>query len=163
MENNTERVYSRIGFSKKETEKIVNELNIVLANYQLFYQKLRNFHWNVTGNSFFELHNLFEDEYNAAHSSIDEIAERIRVFNHTPLSNFTDYLNVASIKESPDDLKTDKMVDVILADYETLIKILSKAANVSANESDSATEDMLIGFIFSLEKTHWMISSFKGE
>ncbi len=163
MENNTERVYSRIGFSKEETEKIVKQLNIVLSNYQLFYQKLRNFHWNVTGESFFVLHNLFEDEYNAAHSTIDEIAERIRIFNHTPYSNYSDYLNVSTIKESPDNLKTDKMVDVILSDYETLINILNKAANVAADESDSATEDMLIGFIFSLEKTHWMISSFKGE
>lgn len=163
MENKTERVYSRIGFSKKETEKIVEQLNIVLSNYQLFYQKLRNFHWNVTGNSFFELHNLFEDEYNAAHTTIDEVAERIRIFNHTPLSNYTDYLKVSTIKESPDDLKTDKMIDVILNDYETLIKILNKAANIAADESDNATEDMLIGIIFSLEKTHWMISAFKGE
>lgn len=163
MENKTERVYSRIGYSKKETEKIVKELNIVLSNYQLFYQKLRNFHWNVTGNSFFDLHNLFEDEYNEAHTAIDVIAERIRIFNHTPLSNYTDYLKISTIKESPDDLKADKMVDVILGDYEALIKILNKAANTAADEEDSATEDMLIGFIFALEKTHWMISSFKGE
>ena len=158
-----ERIYSRIGFSKKETENIVNALNSVLANYQLFYQKLRNFHWNVKGSSFFELHALFENQYNEAQTTIDEIAERIRIFNHTPLSNYTDYLKLSTIKESPDDLKSDEMIEVILEDYETLISLINKAANVAADETDSVTEDLLIGFIFSLEKTHWMLSSFKND
>ena len=45
--------YIKLGFSGKETEEIVNSLNLLLANYHVFYQKLRNYHWNVTGGGFF--------------------------------------------------------------------------------------------------------------
>lgn len=58
--------HRKLGFEKKEQEKVVERLNALLCNYQVYYQKLRNFHWNVKGPDFYDLHEQFEEEYNHA-------------------------------------------------------------------------------------------------
>ena len=68
----------KLGWSTKETERIAESLNLLLANYSVYYQKLRNYHWNVQGSDFFDLHEQFEMLYTEALNSIDSIAERIR-------------------------------------------------------------------------------------
>jgi starvation-inducible DNA-binding protein len=155
--------YRKLGLDNKETEKLVEVLNALLANYHLHYQKLRNFHWNVKGGDFFDLHEQFEQRYNIAKESIDEIAERIRVFGYTPISNLSDYLKHATIKESPTDLAADKMVEEILKDYEMLLSFLTDAMNAAIDIGDVGTEDMLNSFIQDMEKHHWMLSSFLGK
>src|SRR5688572_33158880 len=76
----------KLGWSTEEIEKITYALNALLANYSVHYQKLRNYHWNVKGTDFFDLHQEFESQYNQSLEHIDEIAERIRIFAQTPLS-----------------------------------------------------------------------------
>ena len=66
-----------IGLDTKQAEDLVNELNELLANYSVFYQNVRGFHWNIRGERFFELHVKFEELYNDLFLKIDEIAERI--------------------------------------------------------------------------------------
>ena len=74
------KTFKKLGFTYLETAEIVVSLNTLLANYQVFYNKLRNFHWNIEGPEFFELHEEFENEYNTVKENIDIVAERIRVF-----------------------------------------------------------------------------------
>lgn len=154
------KTYTRLGFKKSETDNIVEQLNLVLANYHVHYQKLRNFHWNVTGPDFFDLHENFEVYYTEAIENIDVLAERIRVFGQTPLSTMVDYLNVSEIKEVGTDFKADDMAKEIVNDFEILVKYLDKAASVASEEGDVGTEDMIIAFIREIEKNHWMLNSF---
>jgi starvation-inducible DNA-binding protein len=91
---------NRIGLNEKKSNKLAEELNVLLANYQLYYQNLRGFHWNIKGPAFFELHLKFEELYNDAVLKIDEIAERILTLGATPLHTFTDYLKRSTIKEA---------------------------------------------------------------
>ena len=72
--------YHKLGFNQFETSEIVIKLNEFLANYQVHFHKLQNFHWNVKGRDFFELHEQFERIYQRVFVDIDNIAERIRVF-----------------------------------------------------------------------------------
>jgi starvation-inducible DNA-binding protein len=89
-----------IGLDANKTGELAEKLNVLLANYQLFYINLRGFHWNIKGEKFFELHLKFEELYNDAIIKIDEIAERILTLGHTPLHSFSDYLAHASISEA---------------------------------------------------------------
>jgi len=155
--------YRKLGFEKGETEELVKAMNQLLANYHLHYQKLRNFHWNVKGGDFFDLHEQFEERYDIAKESIDEIAERIRVFGHTPLSNLSEYLEQSNIKESATDLSGDDMVKEILKDYEILLSFLTDAMNSAIDIGDVGTEDMLNTFIQDMEKHHWMLSAFLAK
>ena len=81
-----------LGLPKKESEIIVAELNILLANFQVYYQNLRGLHWNIRGKRFFDLHVKFEELYNDSQLKIDLIAERVLTLDGTPLHTFEDYL-----------------------------------------------------------------------
>ncbi len=161
MKTTDKRVFKKLGYKENESEKIVESLNKLLANYHVHYQKLRNFHWNVTGSDFFDLHEKFEELYNEAKVNIDLVAERIRVFGMTPYSLITDYLEHSDIKEVGTDLSSKAMVDEVLKDFEILNDNLDECAKKVAELGDSATEDMLIAFIKDIELHHWMLTSFQ--
>lgn len=158
-----QRDFKKLGFSAMETVEIYQGLNTLLANYHLFYQKLRNFHWNVKGPSFFQLHEKFEALYNAARVNIDDIAERIRVFGQTPMSTLQEYLENAEIKEVGSNLPAQDMVKETLQDIRILLSNLEDVVAVARDNDDTGTEDLLTGFIKQLEKDHWMLSAWLRE
>lgn len=152
--------YKKLGFDSKQAKDLVESLNTLIANYHVHYQKLRNYHWNVEGHSFFELHEFFELEYNAVKLQIDEIAERIRVFGKKPVSTLKEYLEMSIIEETDNSLNAAEMSAEILKDFETLISLCIDAHEKIAEEGDLATSDLLIAYIKRTEKSHWMLSSF---
>ena len=89
-----------IGLKEQDCQEISEKLNILLANYSVFYQNTRGSHWNIKGEQFFTLHPKFEELYNSLVLKIDEIAERILTLGATPAHNYSDYLQVSTIKES---------------------------------------------------------------
>jgi starvation-inducible DNA-binding protein len=151
--------HKKLGFSQEETMEVVETLNKLLANFQVHYQKLRNFHWNVEGQNFFELHDQFEEEYDQVKLQIDEVAERIRVFGHKPLSTMADYLKVSEIKESGTDLTSTDMVNEVISDYEILLSFMVDAITAAEKIDDSATEDLVTGYVKRTEQRHWMFSA----
>ena len=161
-EKNKKRSFIKLGYSALETLEIVNSMNQLLADYSLHYQKLRNFHWNVKGAEFFDVHEKFETQYNEAKVAIDDIAERIRVFGQTPYSNMSDYLEHATIKEARTDLPAMEMVKEIIEDYGILIESLYNTIDIAIENGDGGTEDLAKGLVKKLEKSHWMMSAFSA-
>lgn len=153
----------KLGWSAEETEDITQALNNLLANYSIHYQKLRNYHWNVKGSDFFDLHEQFEQQYNEALQNIDDIAERIRIFGKTPLSTLKEYLETAEIKETGSQLTSELMVRELLTDYRMLLQYMFTVVETAAEHSDSGTEEMVKVFINRVEKHHWMLSSFMSK
>jgi starvation-inducible DNA-binding protein len=154
---------NKLAGSFSKNESIINILNKLLANYSVHYQKLRNFHWNVKGADFFDLHEQFELLYREAHENIDEIAERIRVFGKTPLSTFKDYLAISRIKETGTNLPSNEMAQEVLNDFKILLELMFAVVDVTTEQNDSGTEEMVKVFIHNIEKHHWMLSSFLGK
>lgn len=154
------KVYAKLGYSKLETAEIVDALNKLLANYSVHYQKLRNYHWNVKGPDFFDIHEKFEQQYNVAQVAIDDIAERIRVFGQTPHSTMRDFIEHSDIKETGANLTSLQMVKEILKDYNILLESMFQLIEVAIQNGDSGTEDMVKRFVKSTEKNHWMLSAF---
>ena len=146
-----------LNLNKEKTETTVEELNILLADYHLYYQELRNFHWNVEGTNFFDLHEQFEDMYDDAKEKIDEIAERILTLRFTPDSNMTTYLEKSNVKESPKGLNDRQMVDTLLEDHEIIIQQMRKVVNTADEANDEGTIDLVGAYIRELEKTSWML------
>lgn len=79
--------------------KVVEALQQLLADYQVFYTNLRGFHWNIKGHGFFVLHSKFEEMYDDAAEKVDELAERILMLGGVPVNKFSEYLKVARVKE----------------------------------------------------------------
>lgn len=150
-----------LNLNKEKTSVTVNELNVLLADYHLYYQKLRNFHWNVVGKSFFDLHEKFEEMYDDAKLKIDEIAERILTLRYQPTSNFTDYLEMSNLKESISQLTDVEMVEELLSDHGKLIQQMRTVVGKADEASDEGTIDLIGAYIRELEKTSWMLDAWK--
>jgi starvation-inducible DNA-binding protein len=150
---------NKIGLEDKKVIELVDHLNLLLANYQVHYQKVRGCHWNVKGHNFFDLHVKFEELYNNAQTSIDELAERVLTLGKSPYSSFSDYIELSDIKEiKTEGLPAEKMVEAILDDFKTLIELEREViANATDNAGDEGTADMVIGFLRFKEKTSWML------
>lgn len=157
------KTYKKLGFDSEETKEVVENLNKLLANLHVHYQKLRNYHWNIVGHDFFELHGVFEQEYDAVKLEIDEVAERIRVFGETPISTLKGYLEVSEIEETGTDLDATKMVDEILSDFEILLSFMVDTTVAAAEIDDVATEDLITGYIVRTEKMHWMLTAYNTK
>ncbi|WP_111684540.1 Dps family protein [Winogradskyella tangerina] len=149
----------KLGFTLEEGSELVTGLKHLLANYQMFYHKLRNFHWNVEGPDFFELHEEFENEYTTVAASIDTIAERMRIFNIKPMLSLKDISSIATINDIEKPLSATAMVSEILKDYELLHDGLLNVLNISLNIGDNATEQMVTDFMRRIEKRNWMFTS----
>ncbi|WP_034888097.1 Dps family protein [Gillisia sp. Hel_I_29] len=152
---------SYLGLDEKKTSNTVKELNILLADYHLYYQKLRNFHWNVIGKNFFDLHEKFEELYDDAKLKVDEIAERILTLRFQPTSNLSDYLKASSIKESESDISDSNMIKILLEDHGTLLKQMRKVTEIAEKGGDEGTIDLIGAYIRELEKTSWMLDAWK--
>ena len=161
--SSSKKAFRKLGYTKLETAELVESLNQLLANYSVHYQKLRNFHWNVKGPDFFDIHEQFENQYNDAKLAIDDIAERIRVFGQTPMSTMREYLDHSEIKEASTDLSAMEMVREIIRDYQVLLEYMFSVVENAIEYGDSGTEDMVKDFIKATEKNHWMMTSFSQE
>lgn len=148
-----------LNLDEKKVETTVKELDILLADYHLYYQKLRNFHWNIIGKSFFDLHEKFEELYEDAKLKVDEIAERILTLRHQPLSNYSDYLKNSNLKESKSDIQDVEMVKILLKDHGTLLNQMRKVVKVADDCGDEGTIDLIGAYIRELEKVSWMLDT----
>ncbi|MCB0652970.1 MAG: DNA starvation/stationary phase protection protein [Saprospiraceae bacterium] len=153
------KTYKKLGFTGLETVAIVKSLNKLLANYHIHSQKMKNFHWNIKGRDFFELHDIFEDLYHAAQANIDDVAERVRVFGQTPASRLKEYLDLAEIKEVGTGLTSEAMVRETLNDFQMLLSFMVDVADAAIDIGDVGTEDLINTFIKNMEKKHWMFNA----
>ena len=143
--------------------KVVVELNILLADYHIYYQKLRSNHLNVLGKNFFDLHLKFEELYTDARLKIDEIAERILTLLYHPMSKLEDYLKVSSIIEDVP-LKSDEdMIIETLKDHKKLLSQMSKVVAIANSVSDEGTVDLIGAYIRELEKYSWMLNAWSKD
>jgi len=157
--NNKKERMNYLGINKQKVTPVVSELNNLLCNYHVYYQNLRNFHWNIQGENFFDLHNKFEELYNDARLKIDEIAERILTLRHRPLSRLTDYLAIAKIPEATLIAEDRKMVLIILENHQMLIENLRIVIKTAGKVEDEGTIDMAGSFLENLEKISWMLDA----
>jgi starvation-inducible DNA-binding protein len=142
---------------------LVNELNGLLSNFQIYYQNLRGLHWNIRGKRFFDLHLKFEELYNDSQIKIDLIAERVLTLGGTPLHTFADYIANSKLNVGKNISKDVEAIQLILESLSVLLQvervILAKAADIN----DEGTNSMMSDFIAEQEKTNWMLKAWMEE
>jgi len=152
----------KIGLDKNKAVKLSHELNLLLSDYQLFYQNLRGFHWNLKGRDFFELHLKFEELYNDAQIKIDEIAERILTLEAIPLHRFEDYIKTSEIKAANNVSDGKRGIEITLENFQKILILERKIMEVASDAGDEGTLTLISDYISQTEKTVWMLSSFLG-
>ncbi len=151
---------SAIGLDKAKSKQLADKLNVLLANYQLFYINARGFHWNIKGDKFFELHAKFEELYTDLQIKNDEIAERILTLGYTPFHSYSDYLKNASLKEKTNIADGNKAVAEILNAFETIISLQREILELSADANDEGSNALMSDYIREQEKLVWMYSAY---
>ena len=154
---------NRIGLDAAKAKKLAELMNILLANFQLFYINSRGFHWNIKGEKFFELHLKFEELYTDTQIKIDEIAERILTLGHIPNHTFTDFLKLSEIKEQQNITDGNKAVTSILNSFGVLLDIERKLLALSAEANDEGTNALMSDYIRQQEKLVWMYSAYLSK
>ncbi|MEJ8598748.1 DNA starvation/stationary phase protection protein [Riemerella anatipestifer] len=149
-----------IGLKESDCQNITEKLNILLANYSIFYQNTRGAHWNIKGADFFTLHPKFEELYDSLVLKIDEIAERILTLGATPNHNYSDYLKVSSIKESKEVTDGNKCVEQILEAFKIVIDLQREILEIAGEAGDEGTNSQMSDYIKEQEKEVWMYNSF---
>ena len=148
-----------IGISEKNLQAVTGILSNVLADAMVLYSKTRKFHWNVKGESFMELHKLFEGQYNQLEEAIDEIAERINKLGKPVIGTLKEFLQMASLKEVPGKYPgKNEMLKELLGDHETVIKTLRKNIDDCNDRfKDAGTADFLTGLMEKHETIAWTL------
>lgn len=152
-----------IGLEEADCQTISEKLNILLANYSVFYQNTRGSHWNIKGDQFFTLHPKFEELYNSLVLKIDEIAERILTLGATPAHNYSEYLTVSSIKESKEVSDATKSVELILNSFKIVIDLQRELLDITEKAGDEGTNSQMSDYITEQEKEVWMYNSYLGK
>jgi starvation-inducible DNA-binding protein len=150
---------ANIGLSQKSLASVKDILNSILADAVVLYTKTRKFHWNVSGNSFMELHKLFENQYKKLEEAIDEIAERINKPGFKTPGTMAEFLEAASLKESPGKYPAQKeMLKELLSDHEAVIVCLRKSIDDCDEKfGDKGTADFLTGLMQEHETLAWTL------
>jgi starvation-inducible DNA-binding protein len=153
---------NNIGLDIQKSQELAVLLNDLLANYQVFYQNMRGFHWNVKGNKFFELHLKFEELYNDAVLKIDEIAERILTLQGVPLHTFEAYLKQSTIKSVEKDKVDGSIIPTVIENFSVLISKERAILSIAAEAGDEGTVSQMSDYITQTEKTVWMLNAYLG-
>lgn len=155
MKNN-----NQIGLDEKKSKQLVNALNNLLSDYQIFYMNTRGLHWNIKGEKFFELHLKFEELYNNLVLKIDEVAERILTLGGIPLHSYTDYLKQSDIKDIKQVSKGKEGVELVLGSFQKVIIKQRALLKLSEDADDEGTNALMSDYIREQEKMVWMYSSY---
>lgn len=148
-----------IGIDKEDRKIVCDALGCVLADTMILNLKARNYHWNVVGPFFFQLHRLFEKIYQDLEEGADEIAERIRALGGHAPGSFAEYISITSIKEETDSPEALDMVRQLVMDHELLIRRIKEVVDIANSVQDAGSSDLGVERIRILSKHAWMLRS----
>lgn len=148
--------------NKTNVDSIEKMLNLQVANLNVLYVKLHNYHWYVKGENFFSLHEKFEELYDDVTLKMDEVAERLLSLKGSPAATMKEYLEMATIQEATGKEDTRGMVQTLLEDFATLSEELSEGIELAEKNGDQPTGDIFIKIRNDFEKSAWMLRAFLG-
>lgn len=152
---------NHLTLDNEKMKALFGRMDDLLADYHVFYQNVRGFHWNIRGNSFFTLHEKFEELYTQLYKNIDELAERIVTIGYRPMHAYSDYLKSSIQSEITEVSSEEACVRHVIDGLGTVISVHRKAIEAAAEAEDKVSEDMLIKFVGDLEKRMWMFTMYK--
>lgn len=141
--------------------KTVEKLNLYLANLNVLYRKVQNYHWNVTGTGFFAIHSKLEEYYDGINGQIDDVAERILAIGGRPLGTMKDYLEVTTIVEAKnEELPGTVALAEVKKDFEAMLSLAKEIKEVADEEGDFGSSALVDEYISTYEKELWMLTAF---
>ncbi len=146
-----------IGIDDKARLEIAESLKNLLADTYTLYLQTHNFHWNVTGINFRELHLMFEEQYNELAEAVDDIAERIRTLDVAAPATYKEFAKLSAIKEVEGVPSAKDMVDLLTKGHEQVIRTARKVLALAEDAGDESTSSLVSDRMREHEKIAWML------
>lgn len=141
---------------------MIEKLNKLLSDLNVFYRKLQNYHWNVKGHDFFTIHAKLEEYYNEVNEQIDEIAEHILILNGQPLGTMKDYINTSDIEEAKNEkITSQEIFTEVIKDLEKLLEDVKQIKKCADENEDYPTSSLMDEYIENYGKKLWMLNQMK--
>ncbi|MCH9610041.1 MAG: Metalloregulation DNA-binding stress protein [Chlamydiales bacterium] len=140
-------------------EEVAKKLSHFLADSYVLYIKTLNFHWNMTGPQFFMYHKLLESQYSDLADANDDVAERIRQLGYKAPGSMKEFLTLACMKESPNDLSDKEMIQELVEGHELMVKHAGELVAYCDSNGDPGTSDMIVGRMRDHDKQAWLLCS----
>ena len=150
-----------IGINKENRLEIAEGLKRLLADSYTLYLQTHNFHWNVTGLQFRELHLMFEEHYTELSTAVDDIAERIRTLDVAAPGTYKEFSQLSSIKEVDGVPTSVEMVELLTLGHEQVIRTAREVLKVAQQADDESTASLVSDRMRIHEKTSWMLRATK--
>jgi len=146
-----------IGINKENRSEISEGLKRLLADSYTLYLQTHNFHWNVTGPQFRELHLMFEEQYQELALAVDDIAERIRTLDVPAPGTYKAFAELSSVKEVDGIPSSADMVKLLTKGHEQVVKTARKVLKVAQEADDESSASLVSDRMRVHEKTAWML------
>jgi starvation-inducible DNA-binding protein len=147
-----------IGLESGSVQLIIDRLNDLLANHQVYYANLRGLHWDIQGDKFIELHELYEDHYNCEASTIDEVAERIIKLGGHPENRYSEYIKCTDVKETHHVSDWKVGVSYVIASQKTLLEKYRNLFITASEAHDAGTVLLVMKHISDIETNLWKLT-----
>lgn len=141
-------------------QSIINGLSDVLANRQVYYANLRGLHWDIVGDKFFELHELYEEYYNEEAAAIDQVAERIAMLGGHPENRFSEYLKQSDIKEIHHVSDWEKGINQVLDSMNILREKYQGLVKLATEAGDFGTVALAGKHLGAIETNLWKLTAY---
>ncbi len=152
-----------IGINQQDRESTAEALKRVLADSYTLYLQTHNFHWNVTGPRFRDLHLMFEEHYTELALAVDEVAERIRTLGVFSPGTYRAFAELSSIEPVEDIPEAGAMVSILTQNHEQLVKTCREALKAAQHADDESSAALISDRMRVHEKTAWMLRSLQGS
>jgi starvation-inducible DNA-binding protein len=146
-----------IGINETDRINIADGLKRLLADTYTLYLQTHNFHWNVTGPQFRELHLMFEEHYTEMAIAVDDVAERIRTLDVVAPGTYKELARLSSIEEVEDIPSGTDMVNILTKGHEQVVKTCRDVLKVAQGANDESTAALVSDRMRIHEKTAWML------
>ncbi|SFK69916.1 Dps family protein [Methylophaga sulfidovorans] len=151
-----------IGINKQDRQDIADGLKNLLADSYTLYLQTHNFHWNVSGPQFRELHLMFEEQYTELAVAVDDIAERIRTLDVAAPATYKAFAELSSIKEVEGVPEAKEMVGLLTHGHEQVVKTCRKVLKLAQEADDESSASLVSDRMRVHEKTAWMLRALKS-
>ena len=152
-----------IGITEEDRRDIAQGVSELLADTYTLYLKTHNFHWNVVGPKFHDLHLLFETQYTELATAVDDVAERIRTLGFPAPGTYSEFAELSSIEETAGVPVADEMVRILTEDNETVVRTARRILSIAQEANDESTASLISDRMVIHEKTAWMLRSLLQE
>lgn len=151
-----------IGLDLEKSQALAQQLDQLLASYQVFYMNVRGYHWNIKGPNFFELHLKFEEHYTNLLTKVDEVAERILTLGHRPSHAYSQYLANGQIQEDTGVLDAKGTVAGLIKGYQQLVAQQRLIMALAQETGDEGTAALMSDYVREQEKHLWMLNAYQS-